>query len=75
MLEGVTALLVDMAVLFLALLFVKWDIKKQGFDNKVYMMWLVGTMIGYFFYWMYGAALALVIYLVVTRIFELKKTP
>ncbi|MFO7792857.1 MAG: hypothetical protein R6W73_07775 [Candidatus Saliniplasma sp.] len=70
-------LLADMALLFLALLFVKWDINKQGFDNKVYMVWLISTMIAYFFYWMYGAAVVFVGYLVLSRVFKynLKKTP
>ncbi|MGM0405412.1 MAG: hypothetical protein ACQEQM_04655 [Thermoplasmatota archaeon] len=70
-------LLADMALLFLALLFVKWDIKKQAFNNKVYMVWLVSTMIGYIFYWMYGAAVVLVGYIVLSRVFKysLQETP
>ncbi len=63
-------LIIDMALLFTALLFVKWDVNKQNFDNRIYMAWLVGTMIGYFFYWMYGAAVVFVGYLVFSRVFK-----
>ena len=61
------ALILDMIVLFLAILLVNYDVKRKPLDRKVFYVWVVGTAIGYYFFSLYGVAVVLILYFLWTR--------
>jgi len=59
--------ILELIVLFLALLAVNYDIKNKPLDRKVFYVWVVVTAIGYYFYSLYGVVVVMILYFAWTR--------
>jgi len=60
-------LILELIVLFIALFAVNYDIRSKPLDRKVFYVWVIGTTIGYLFFWIYGVAVVMILYFVWTR--------
>ncbi len=60
-------LILELIVLFIALFAVNYDIRSKPLDRKVFYVWVIGTAIGYLFFWIYGVAVVMILYFVWTR--------
>ncbi len=61
------SLIIDLAFLIAALLVVNHDVKRKPLDRKVFYVWVIGTVIGYLFFWMYGVVVVMILYFLWTR--------
>jgi len=62
-----TSLMIDLVFLFIILIIVNFDIKRNPLDRKVFYVWMIGTAIGYYFFWLYGVVVVLGLYFAWTR--------
>ncbi|MFW5945792.1 MAG: hypothetical protein ACOCSJ_02935 [Candidatus Natronoplasma sp.] len=60
-------LIIELIILFLALIAVNYDVKNKPLDRKVFYVWVIGTAIGYYFYSLYGVGAVLLLYFAWTR--------
>ncbi len=60
-------LILELLVLFIALLAVNYDVKNKPLSRNVFYVWVIGTAVGYYFYSLYGLALVLIVYFAWTR--------
>ncbi len=60
-------LIIELIVLFIALIGVNYDVKTKPLDRKVFYVWVVGTAIGYYFFSLYGVGAILLLYFAWTR--------
>jgi len=61
------SLIIDLLILFIALLVVNFDVKRKPLDRKVFYVWVIGTALGYHFFWMYGVLVVMILYFLWTR--------
>lgn len=61
------SLILDLIILFTALLVVNYDVKNKPLDRKVFYVWVIGTIMGYHFFWLYGVAAVMIFYFAWTR--------
>ncbi|MFP4000732.1 MAG: hypothetical protein ACLFSM_02985 [Thermoplasmata archaeon] len=60
-------LILELIILFGALLLVNHDVKTKPLDRKVFYVWVLGTAVGYYFYSLYGVGVVIILYFLWTR--------
>jgi len=62
----------DLLILLFVTFYISNDVRKREFDNRIFLMWMVGIIIGYIFLTVWGVFMILIIYFVWTVIISRK---
>ena len=62
----------DLLILLFVTFYISNDVRKREFDNRIFLMWMVGIIVGYIFLTVWGVFMILIIYFVWTVLISRK---
>ncbi|MFW6141269.1 MAG: hypothetical protein ACOC53_01765 [Candidatus Saliniplasma sp.] len=62
----------DLLILLFVTLYISKDVRKREFDNRIFLMWMVGIIIAYIFLTVWGVFMVLIIYFIWTVLISRK---